>query len=132
MSMDTNTFEIRQIHCTTCPSECLLTVEVELDSMGVEVSVREVSGNRCPRGAAFARQETTCPMRILTTTVTVQDGDERLLPVRTSEPVPLELHAQMMNALRSVTVHAPISMGDAVVPDILGTGVDVIASLSVR
>lgn len=132
MSADTNTVEIRQIPCTTCPSECLLTVEVELDSQGVEVSVREVHGNSCPRGAAFARQDMTCPMRILTTTVAVLGGTEALLPVRTAEAIPLEAHARAMDALRGVTVSVPVSMGDVVVHNIVGTGVDVVASLSMR
>lgn len=132
MGTDTNTIEIRQIHCTTCPSECLLTVEVELDSMGVEVGVCEVSGNRCPRGAAFAHQEITRPMRVLTTTVILHDADERLLPVRTAEAIPLDLHAQAMELLQHTTVQAPVSMGDVVISNILDTGTDVVASLSVR
>ncbi len=132
MGTDTNTIEIRRIHCTTCPSECLLTVEVELDSMGVEVGVREVSGNRCPRGAAFAHQEITRPMRVLTTTLIVRGANERLLPVRTAEAIPLDLHAQAMELLQHTTVQAPVSMGDVVISNILDTGTDVVASLSVR
>ena len=66
--MSTNATETLQFNCTTCPSECLLTVEVERDADGAVVEVRSVTGNNCPRGDKFAHQELTCPMRALTTT----------------------------------------------------------------
>ena len=90
-------------HCTTCPSECLLTVCVERDGDGV-ARVTSVHGNRCPRGKRFAEQEVVCPMRILATTVVVEGGDERLVPVR---------------------------MGDVIAANLLDTGVDLVASMDV-
>lgn len=105
--MCTNTVETLQFNCTTCPSECLLTVEVERDADGAVVEVRSVTGNSCPRGDTFAHQELTCPMRVLTTTVAVSGGDEALLPVRTAEAIPLALHAQAMNLIRVLVVNAP-------------------------
>lgn len=59
--MSTNVTETLQFNCTTCPSECLLTVEVERDADGAVVEVRSVTGNSCPRGDTFAHQELTCP-----------------------------------------------------------------------
>lgn len=129
--MSMNMTETLQFNCTTCPSECLLTVEVERDADGALVEVRSVTGNSCPRGDKFARQELTCPMRVLTTTVAVSGGDEALLPVRTAEAIPLALHAQAMNLIRSVVVEAPVRMGDVVLPDLLDTGTDLIASMDI-
>ena len=91
--MSDNVIETLQFNCTTCPSECLLTVEVERDADGAVVEVRSVTGNSCPRGDKFAHQELICPMRVLTTTIAVSGGDEALLPVRTAEAIPLALHA---------------------------------------
>lgn len=105
--MSTNVTETLQFNCTTCPSECLLTVEVERDANGAVAAVRFVTGNSCPRGDKFAHQELTCPMRVLTTTVAVSGGDEALLPVRTAEAIPLTLHAQAMDLIRGVVVDAP-------------------------
>ena len=105
--MSINAIETLQFNCTTCPSECLLTVEVEHDADGAVVEVRSVTGNSCPRGDKFAHQELTCPMRVLTTTVAVSDGDEALLPVRTAEAIPLALHAQAMALIRGLVVNAP-------------------------
>ncbi len=77
--MSTNATETLQFNCTTCPSECLLTVEVERVANGPVVEVRSVTGNNCPRGDKFAHQELACPMRVLTTTVAASGGDEALL-----------------------------------------------------
>lgn len=48
--MSDNAIETLQFNCTTCPSECLLTVKVERDANGAVVEVRSVTGNNCPRG----------------------------------------------------------------------------------
>lgn len=129
--MSTNVTETLQFNCTTCPSECLLTVEVERDADGAVVEVCSVTGTSCPRGDTFAHQELTCPMHVLTTTVAVSGGDEALLPVRTAEAIPLELHAQTMDLIRGLVVDAPIRMGDVVLEDLLDTGIDLIASMDI-
>lgn len=129
--MSINAIETLRFNCTTCPSECLLTVEVERSADGAVVEVRSVTGNSCLRGDTFAHQELTCPMRVLTTTVAVSGGDEALLPVRTAEAIPLELHAQAMDLIRGLVVKAPIHMSDVVLPNLLNTGIDLIASMDI-
>lgn len=129
--MSTNAIETLRFNCTTCPSECLLTVEVERDANDALVEVHSVTGNSCPRGEKFAHQELTCPMRVLTTTVAVSGDDETLLPVRTAKAIPLELHAQAMNLIRGLVVNAPIRMGDVVLKDLLGTNIDLVASMNI-
>jgi len=127
--MSKNAIETLQFNCTTCPSECLLTVEVERDADGHVAAVRSVTGNSCPRGDKFAHQELTRPMRVLT--VAVSGGDEALLPVRTAEAIPLALHAQAMALIRGVVVEAPIRMGDVVLENLLDTNIDLIASMDI-
>lgn len=129
--MSDNVSETLQFNCTTCPSECLLTVEVERDANGAVAQARSVTGNKCPRGDKFAHQELTCPMRVLTTTVAVSGGDEALLPVRTAEAIPLELHAQAMALIRGLVVNAPIRMGDIMLDDLLDTNINLIASMDI-
>lgn len=129
--MSSTVIETLQFSCTTCPSECLLTVEVECDAEGTVVEVRSVTGNSCPRGDKFAHQELTCPMRVLTTTVAVSGGDEALLPVRTAEAIPLELHAQAMTLIRGLVVEAPIHMGDTVLANLLNTNINLVASMDI-
>lgn len=129
--MSDNVIETMRFNCTTCPSECLLTVEVERDADGAVAAVRSVTGNSCPRGNKFVHQELTCPMRVLTTTVAVSGGDEALLPVRTAEAIPLELHAQAMALIRGLVVKAPIRMGDVVLENLLNTNINLIASMDI-
>lgn len=130
--MSTNVTETLQFNCTTCPSECLLTVEVERKADGSIAAVHSVTGNSCPRGDKFAHQELTCPMRVLTTTVAVSGGDEVLLPVRTAEAIPLELHAQAMALIRGLAVNAPIHMGDVILPNLLDTNINLVASMDIE
>ena len=130
--MSDTVIETLQFNCTTCPSECLLTVEVERDADGHVSSVRTVTGNSCPRGDKFAHQELTCPMRVLTTTVAVSGGDEALIPVRTAEAIPLELHAQAMALIRGLVVNAPIRMGDVILPNLLDTNINLVASMDIN
>lgn len=120
----------RHFHCTTCPSECALTIETRIDENGVE-HVLSVQGNRCARGRKFAEQEIIRPMRILATTIVVRGGDEKLLPVRTARPIPRDLHLSAMRDIRHASVTAPVHMGDVVMSDLLGTGVDLVASMNV-
>lgn len=129
--MSINAIETLQFNCTTCPSECLLTVEVERGADVAVVEVRSVTGNSCPRGDTFAHQELHLPHARLTTTVAVSGGDEALLPVRTAEAIPLELHAQAMDLIRGLVIEAPIRMGDTVLKDLLNTGIDLIASMDI-
>lgn len=129
--MSNTATETLQFDCTTCPSECLLTVEVERGDDDAVVEVRSVTGNNCPRGDKFAHQELTCPMRVLTTTVAVSSGDEALLPVRTADAIPLELHAQAMALIRGLVVKAPIHMGDTILPNLLDTNINLIASMDI-
>lgn len=129
--MSDNVIETLQFNCTTCPSECLLSVEVERDADGNVAAVHSVTGNSCPRGDKFAHQELTCPMRVLTTTVAVSGGDEALLPVRTAEAIPLELHTQAMALIRGIVVEAPIQMGDVVLENLLDTNVNLVASMDI-
>ena len=129
--MSDTVIETLQFNCTTCPSECLLTVEVEHETDDSVVEVRSVTGNSCPRGDKFARQELARPMRVLTTTVAISGGDERLLPVRTAEAIPLELHAQAMALIRGLVANAPIRMGGVVLENLLDTNINLVASMDV-
>ena len=120
---------VKDFYCTVCPSECHLAVT--LDGGG---SVVSVTGNNCPRGERFGRQEATCPMRVLASTARLEGSQtgEPLIPVRTREAIPLSLQAQAMDAIRRVHVVAPVKMGDIVLANVCGTGVDVVASCSAR
>lgn len=109
--------------CIGCPLGCRL--EVEEDD---HHEIVEVRGFSCRRGRDFAISEHTDPRRMVTTTVAVEGGRWARLPVRTVETVPKDRVVELCEALRGVTASAPVRLGDVIMADALGTGVDVVAS----
>ena len=85
-------------------------------------------GWSCRKGEKYAHQEHTDPRRVIATTVRVSGGLWSKLPVKTSDDIPKDLVRDIVQAARSVTVTAPIYMGDVIVKDVLSTGVDIVAS----
>ncbi len=116
----------KELICVNCPVGCRLTVTVENDT------VTNVTGNNCPRGKAYAESECIRPERILTTTVRITGGLHRVLPVISEREIPLDQIMDAMDAVRGVQVKAPVSVGDVIVENILGTGVNIIASRSME
>ena len=117
--------EIKEFICITCPMGCYLDVEVDGEEI---LSVR---GNRCNRGLDYARTEAIRPKRVLTTTVRVLDGEQPLVPVRTTDGVPKEKLMEYMDFLNRQRVAAPICRGQKIctLPD---CGVEVIATSGVE
>ena len=115
---------IKSLICIGCPMGCQLTAELK---NGAVVSV---SGNTCKRGADYARKECVAPMRTVTSTVRLADG--RILPVRTAGDVPKERVFAVAAALNTIHPAAPLSLGDVVIADVCGTGVDVIATKNIQ
>lgn len=114
--------EKRELICIGCPMGCPLTVEMN----GTEVV--SVTGNTCPRGDAYARKEVTNPTRIVTSTVKVEGGKVDMVSVKTKEDIPKGKIFECVKALKGVTVKAPIHIGDVILKDVAGTGVDIVAT----
>ena len=111
--------------CIGCPLGCPLTVEME----GSEV--KAVSGNTCPRGDAYARKEMTNPTRIVTSTVRVSGGRLAMVSVKTASDIPKGKIFDCVKALKDVEVKAPVRIGDVIVENVAGTGVNIIATKNV-
>lgn len=120
--------EKKEMVCIVCPVGCRLTVECMKEFL-VE-DAYSITGNKCKRGVDYAVKEMTSPTRMLPTTIKIEMGILNRLPVRTRNPIPKELIFDCMDVINKVKVEAPISMGDVVISNILGTGVDVIATRS--
>ncbi len=117
--------ETRNLTCINCPMGCALTIEME----GNEVV--SISGNTCPRGEAYGRKEVTNPTRIVTSTVRVTGGAADMVSVMTKQDIPKEKIFDCVKALRDVEVQAPVHVGDVIVSDVAGTGVDIVATRNV-
>ena len=114
--------EEKKIICITCPLGCGITVRGEADR------IDSIEGHSCNRGEAYARDEFIAPVRILTTSVRVSGACSPLVPVRSRTPLPKERVRECVRLLRQVELEAPVGLYDIVVPDILGTGVDIVAT----
>lgn len=108
--------------CIICPNSCML--HADTDANGDII----ITGNKCPKGEKFGRDELTNPSRSLTATVRTTSEDEPRLPVRTSGELPKALIADAIKALGKVVVTDSVKCGDIIVKDICGSGCDVIAS----
>ena len=97
----------------------------------MDVTVTEdrvtVSGQGCPRGEAYGVAEATNPVRMVTGLVKVA-GSRRPLPVKTRRAIPKGKIAEITNLLANTTVIPPKRIGDVIIPDVCGTGVDVVAT----
>ena len=82
-------------------------------------------------GDAYARKEVTHPTRIVTTTVQVAGGTAPVVSVKTAQDIPKGKIFDCAAALRDVRVQAPVAIGDVVLSDAAGTGVDVVATKAV-
>ena len=118
--------EERRLTCIGCPMGCPLTVKME------HGEVVSVTGNTCKRGDIYARKEVTNPTRIVTSTVRVTGGSEAMVSVKTKEDIPKGKIFDCVKALKSVEVAAPVHIGDVLVKNVAGTGVDVIATKNVE
>lgn len=117
---------MRELTCIGCPIGCQLQAKLE----GKEVI--EVTGHTCRRGEEYAKKECTNPTRIVTSSVCVEDGEIGVVPVKTETDIPKEKIFDCIRALKGIVVKAPINIGDIIVENVLGTGVNIIATRKVN
>ena len=110
--------------CISCPMGCNLEVTYD------DKKIIEVKGNTCKRGVQYAETEIFHPERIVTTTVRVLGAAIGFIPVKTEKTVPKELTFDVVKRACKVSLRAPVKVGDVVVKNILGTGVNLIATRS--
>ena len=133
---------LRTFTCIMCPRGCDLEAVVEpakgQDNRGREGSqecglqILQITGNACPKGEQYVRQEIENPMRNIATSILVEGGELPLASVRLTGPVPKGRIFDVMKEIRQVRRPAPVTEGQVVIPDVLGLGVDVIVTKTVE
>ena len=116
----------KTIVCTVCPNGC----EIE-----AEYTCREdikITGNKCNRGIAYCTDECFDPRRTFTSSVRISGAGRRMLPVRTTEPVPKALLMRCAEEVHKITVKAPVKRNQIISPNFLETGADLIAAMSLE
>lgn len=114
---------MKEVICICCPKGCHLKVD--------EANNYAVTGNACPNGAAYGKEELTHPTRIITSTVCAKGGLHPCCSVKTAAPIPKEKMFDVMKALDTVVVTAPVQIGDVVIANVCNTGVDVVATRNI-
>ena len=112
----------KDIICTICPMGCVIRVT------GDERSIASIEGFTCKRGEIYAQAEFLSPVRTLTSTVKVEGGAHPLVACRSAAPLPKDKMMDAMKEIRALTVKAPVARGQVLIADILGTGVDIVAT----
>ena len=116
---------VKELTCIGCPLGCALTVTMN------DNEVISVKGNTCPRGDAYARKEVTNPTRIVTSTVRVEGGVSPMVNVKTASDIPKSKIFECAAALNDVVAIAPVKIGDVLLSDVAGTGVDIVAAKNI-
>jgi CxxC motif-containing protein len=119
--------ETRKLICINCPLGCPLTVTLD------NGKVVSVEGNTCPKGEVYAVKEVTDPTRIVTSSVAVEGSTEGavLVSCKTESDIPKGKIHEVALALKGVRVKAPVHIGDVLVENAAGTGVNIIATKNV-
>ncbi len=115
----------KEFVCIVCPNSCRLTVR---DDGGEPV----VTGAGCARGIEHGKHEYTNPMRMLTTTVAVEGGIYPRLSVVSDGEIPKAKLQECLDVLYGMEVKAPVELSEVIVTDLCGTGVNILASRSMR
>ena len=110
------------ITCINCPVGCRMTV-----ALSESGEVLSVTGNTCARGKKYAEQECVLPLRMITAVIPVENSPVPL-SVKTATPVPKKMIGEVMRELRKVHVSLPVEIGQVILPDVCGTGVNIIAT----
>jgi CxxC motif-containing protein len=113
---------MKELICIMCPKGCHLTVDDNLN----------VTGNSCPRGAAYGKQEVIDPRRYLTSTVRLESKYYSRLPVISSGDLPKDKVSEVIKYLDTIVVKAPVKVKDVIVENVLGLGVDIVATRTIK
>ena len=108
----------REFTCIVCPVGCKLMVDED----------EHITGNRCPRGFAYAQQEIKDPKRVVTTTVATVLNNKKRLSVKTDKAIAKDLVFQVVTELRNIVIDKEVKLGDILISNILGTDVNIVAT----
>lgn len=93
--------------CIVCPVGC----KIKIDEGG------NIQGARCDRGLSFVKRELLSPERILTTTIKVDRGIVKVVPVKSTKAIPKERLREIVKKISTISVKAPIHRGDILYND---------------
>lgn len=109
--------------CIVCPQGCRLLIDIDEETNEITVS-----NHKCNRGPIYAKKELTNPTRFLTATIQIRNANHKRLPIKSSVEVPKHEIFNIMRKINEIVVDAPVLCGDVVYENILGLGIDLVAT----
>ena len=117
---------IKKLTCIACPQGCPLIAEI------AQGRVSKVSGNKCPKGEEYAKQEIENPQRILTSTLLTQGLALKMAPVRTNQAIPKNKIVEAMSEIKKLRLNRPVKVDEVIIKNFMELGVDLIATRTVE
>lgn len=114
---------MKTISCIICPNSC---------SIMIDENTLETTGNKCPRGKEFAKQELINPVRTVTSTIKTTFSSMPVLSCKTSSAISKSKIKEVMNAINQVTIDHEVHIGDVLIPNVANTNVDIIATSNLK
>jgi len=111
---------VTEIVCIVCPKGCHLKID--------ENNGFQVSGNDCEKGDEYGKKELINPERVITSTVVIKGASHRRCPVKTSGVIPKSMIMTAMKTLNDVVLTSPVYIGQTVVKNIEGIGIDFVVT----
>lgn len=111
---------MKELVCIVCPRGCRLKVDEE--------NGFQVTGNSCPRGAEYGKNEVSRPTRVITSTVKISGALYARCPVKTDKPVAKSKMLDIMKKLNGVELSSPVHIGDVVIADVDGEGANFVVT----
>jgi len=112
--------------CIGCPMGCQLTVTLDEDG-----NFQSVTGYSCKVGKEYAPNEIANPTRMVTSVLLVP-GCGTPLSVKTARAIPKRLIFDCLKEIRNAKITLPVKIGDVIVSDVCGTGIDVVATRNLK
>ena len=110
----------KNLICIVCPMGCRLTITGTPDAL-------EIGGNKCQKGNTYAYEEITNPVRIVCTTAKITGGIHKVIPVKTDKAISEKHKLEVVKAVNNIKLTSPVKMGDIIISDIFGTGINIVA-----
>ena len=114
------------VTCTVCPNGC----EIEVDYTTKEDAV--LKGYSCKRGITYALDECFEPKRTFTSSIKISGSDRRVLPVRTTMPIPKDLIMKAAETVDAMELHVPVKCGDVIIENFLDTEVKLVSAMTLE
>lgn len=107
-----------ELTCIMCPVGCSLTVKKMNGGI-------VVTGNRCPRGAEYGKNEAICPKRMVTTIVKTKKGT---ICLKTDKPLDKNLIDDCLRFTKTLKLSKNAIRGKIVAKNILGSDVNLVVT----